>query len=144
MPFLSFIAQKTYHSGESIICRYVAMRRQRNSKTYGDNMDHCRIVIKESQYIHVSQEKCLTRWSLNHNIRRYKNWKKKNNGNTTCSSCFIHSLDFGSSNNSTSFIAHRAPVSLLSKRHKVILWHMLLFFFFFLFLSFLKNLDCYS
>lgn len=33
----------------------------------------------------------------------------------TCCSCFIHSADLGSSGNtSTSFMAHKAPVSLLS------------------------------
>ena len=56
-------------------------------------------------------------------------WRFENKPNTddlpivsllelTCSSCFIHSADFGSSgNNSTSFIAHNAPVSLQLKNN---------------------------
>jgi len=42
-----------------------------------------------------------------------RQWQKASSGQPTCSNCFIHSADFGSSgNNSTSFIAHNAPVSL--------------------------------
>lgn len=70
----------------------------------------------------------------------YKDKNLVTNGNTTCSSCFMHSADFLSSkNNSTSFIAHKAPVSLLSKRHKSQFGQMRAFSFFFIFFSFIKK-----